>query len=477
MAEIALKERCLRIKLVYYGGALCGKTTNLQQLHQQMPAPCRSELVSVNSFQDRTVLFDTLPLRAIGPRGFDVRVQLVAVPGQAVYALSRRVALKGADGVVFVANSAADRRAENVNSLRELRSYLQQHSLSLDAIPLALQYNKRDLPSVMTLAAMEADLNPRHAPFWLAVASRGDGVVETFRSILLRTARDVFRRYPILRCEDDATVEEWVAQAMVALFPSEPRTAPALAAADAPTQSSEVAIPAESDTRVLHVSPTSGRSGNAESGLPTEAGMAEAYADACTQLARAYGETAEERSRLNSRLADVRRALYVTEDPLTPSADTWLPRMLSCLAEAAEAAHASFVGWAKSGPRLSVLPPLRQDPLASNPWGLKVIETLQGAGAAQLWDAAERPDLRSLMSSGTHAFAAVAAVPMTCAGRTRGVALLYFLEGDRLPGQPELEHLTMMGALFAPSLHLALMADAARQRPRQSRPLAEAIAV
>lgn len=462
MAEIALKERCLRIKLVYYGGALGGKTTNLQHLHQRMPAHRRGELLSVNSFQDRTVLFDTLPLRAVGPRGFEVRVQLVSVPGQAVYALSRRVALRGADGVVFVANSATDRRAENVGSLRELRGYLQQHGLSLDSLPLVLQYNKRDLPSVMAPATMNADLNTGQVPFFSAVASRGEGVLETFRSILLRTVRDVFRRYPILQCEDEALASAWVAQAMAALFPPEP---------------SAEAVPDESEARVMHVAPSHERDGSAESGLPTAAGMAEAYADACSQLSRAYGDAVQERAQLSGRLGDLRRALEVARDPLSTSAEAWLPRMLSTLAEAAEAAHASFVGWSKGGPQLALLPPLPEEPLAGNPWGRTLIETLQGARAAQLWEGSDRPDLRGLLEGGAYRFGAVAVVPFSCAGRTRGVALLYFVEGDRLPAQADLDHLTMLGAAFAPALHLALLAGAARQRPRVERQGLHAVAV
>ena len=450
MAEIALKERCLRIKLIYYGGALCGKTTNLQQLHQRMADSSRSELVSVNSFQDRTVLFDTLPVRAVGPRGFDVRVQMVAVPGQAVYSLSRRVALKGADGVVFVANSASDRRAENLGSLRELRANLQAHGLSLDSIPLVFQYNKRDLPAVMAPATMNTDLNAGHDPFFGAVANRGEGVLETFRAILLRTVRDVFRRYPILRCEDAATAGAWVEQAMASLFPN---LAPGAAASQA-------------QRHTVHVSPAAGRDGEAESGLPTDAGLAEAYADACAQMTRAYGEVADERSRLRSRLEDVRRAMEVTQDPLTLPADAWLPRLLSCLAEAAEAAHASFLGWNKQGPRTALLPPLDHDPLIDNPWGQKMVEALQGVDTAQLWEAGERPDLQGILIAGPHPFVAVAAVPMACAGRTRGVALLYFLQDDPLPSRDDLQHLTMLGAIFAPALHLALMAAAARQRPR-----------
>lgn len=450
MAEITLKERCLRIKLVYYGGALCGKTTNLVQLHRRMSEGSRSELVSVNSFQDRTVLFDTLPLRAVGPRGFDVRVQVVAVPGQAVYALSRRVALKGADGVVFVANSASDRRAENVGSLRELRSNLEPHGLSLDTIPFVVQYNKRDLPAVMAPAAMNADLNAGHAPYFLAVANRGEGVLETFRAILQRTVRDVFRRYPILRCEDAATAEAWVEQAMRSLFP--------------PLATGTAA--AEAHRHLVQVSPAAGRDGEAESGLPSDAGLAEAYADACAQMTRAYGEVADERGRLSGRLEDMRRALDVAQDPLTLPADAWLPRILSCLAEAAEAAHASFLGWNKQGRRTALLPPLDRDPLVDNAWGHKMVETLQGTASAQLWEAGERPDLQGILAGAPHRFVAVAAVPMACAGRTRGVALLYFVQGDRLPSQADLQHLTMLGALFAPALHLALMADAARQRPR-----------
>ena len=120
MVELNHRQRTIKIKIVYYGPAVGGKTTNLQVLHQKVEPQHRGEMVSINSAQDRTLLFDLLPVKASGFRGFDLRLQVLAVPGQALYAATRRLVLKGADSLVFVANSAADRWEENVQSFREM---------------------------------------------------------------------------------------------------------------------------------------------------------------------------------------------------------------------------------------------------------------------------------------------------------------------------------------------------------------------
>src|SRR3990172_8122549 len=187
MAEISPKDKTIRIKIIYYGPALGGKTTNLRVLHRRAAQSRRGEMWSVNSFQDRTILFDLLPIQAVGPRGFDVRVQLLAVPGQAMYAASRRAALRGADGLVFVANSATDRLDENIRSMREMNRYLLELQLDPQRIPLVLQYNKRDHPKVLPLPDLDRALNERGQTAVPAVAIGGQGVVETLADILGRT--------------------------------------------------------------------------------------------------------------------------------------------------------------------------------------------------------------------------------------------------------------------------------------------------
>src|SRR5262245_16139824 len=184
MVELNHRERTIKVKIVYYGPPLGGKTTNLQVLHQHALAARRGEMVSINSAQDRTILFDMLPMKAAGFRGFDLRLQVLAVPGQGIYAATRRLVLKGADAIVFVANSAADRWDENVQSFREMTGNLLDHQLDPASLPLVIQYNKRDLPEVTPLDFMDRTLNARGVASLPAVAIRGEGVLETFSAIL-----------------------------------------------------------------------------------------------------------------------------------------------------------------------------------------------------------------------------------------------------------------------------------------------------
>src|SRR5512139_2469046 len=218
MVELNHRERTIKVKLVYYGPPVGGKTTNLQILHRTADAQRRGEMISVNSAQDRTILFDLLPLKTTGFRGFDLRLQVLAVPGQAMYSATRRLALKGADSLVFVANSALDRWEENIQSYREMTQNLQSHHLDPAAMPLVFQYNKRDLPQVLEIEALDRALNGRKADVVPAVAVRGEGVLETFGTILARTVQDLASRYAILDVKEGAPSRQWAEQALMELF-------------------------------------------------------------------------------------------------------------------------------------------------------------------------------------------------------------------------------------------------------------------
>src|SRR5512141_1234022 len=180
MVELNHRDRTIKVKIVYYGPPVGGKTTNLQVLHQHALTARRGEMISINSAQDRTILFDLLPLKTQGFRGFDLRLQVLAVPGQAMYATTRRLVLKGADSLVFVANSALDRWDENIQSYREMTQNLLSHHLDPEQMPLVFQYNKRDLPQGLGTEALDRARNARHAETIPAVAIRGEGVLETF---------------------------------------------------------------------------------------------------------------------------------------------------------------------------------------------------------------------------------------------------------------------------------------------------------
>ena len=170
-------------KIVYYGPGLCGKTTNLQFIYKKTNPQARGKMISLATETDRTLFFDFLPLSLGDIRGFKTRFHLYTVPGQVFYDASRKLILKGVDGVVFVADSQVERMEANIESLDNLRLNLQEQGYDLDQIPLVLQWNKWDLPNVAPVEEMQAALNPRNVPAFEAVAPDGTGVFETLKAI------------------------------------------------------------------------------------------------------------------------------------------------------------------------------------------------------------------------------------------------------------------------------------------------------
>jgi hypothetical protein len=228
LVEISHRERIVRAKIIYYGPAAGGKTTNLVVLHQRADPKRRGEMVSVNSTQDRTILLDLLPMKTPAFRGYELRFQVIAVPGQRMYAASRNLLLNGADSVVFVANSAADRWEETLSSLREMNQNLLAHGLDPTTIPLVHQYNKRDLPEVTPLEAMDRTLNARRTASFPAVAIREDGVLETFAAALKLTMEHITNKFKLgAGVRNARSIEEWTAESMRAMFDWSPSPAAA----------------------------------------------------------------------------------------------------------------------------------------------------------------------------------------------------------------------------------------------------------
>lgn len=448
MAEISPKDKAIRVKIIYYGPALGGKTTNLRVLHKRADRSRRGEMWSVNSFQDRTILFDLLPIQAVGPRGFDVRIQLLAVPGQAMYSASRRTALRGADGLVFVANSAEDRLEENVRSLREMNRYLLEHQVDPERIPLVLQYNKRDLPRVLALPDLDRALNERSQAAVPAVAVNGQGVVETLADILGRTILDVARRYRSLELSDQTAAFAWAQSVVLSIFGAEAR-GPDTAAPPAPN----VQVPAVAP-RIIRVavpeSPTNDTDG--------EHRTAEAYAEACASLAEALTEATEARDQGRSRLAEVGRAVEVANNWSPADLAGSIRRMLSCFAEAAEAAHASFVVWReRGGSELVRLPPFEADPLTASALGNGYLVRAAARGVPFAEEAQDNLDLKAILENSRPPLTGLVVVPVRLPSRLLGLALLYFTEDDRIPGEDLLQHLSLLSAVFVTPVALALM--------------------
>jgi mutual gliding-motility protein MglA len=176
----------LQIKIVYYGPALCGKTTNLEKVHANVQsAQEKGKLVSLATQSDRTLFFDFLPVEAMAIKGFKTKFQLYTVPGQVIYNTTRQLVLRGVDGIIFVADSQFDKMAENVESFSNLEDNLRGAKLDLADIPYVLQYNKRDLPNVAPVEYMEYLLNNREirVPAFEASAAKCEGVFETLNAI------------------------------------------------------------------------------------------------------------------------------------------------------------------------------------------------------------------------------------------------------------------------------------------------------
>ena len=183
MSFINYASREINCKIVYYGPGLCGKTTNLQHVYQKTAPDAKGKMISLATETERTLFFDFLPLALGEIRGFKTRFHLYTVPGQVFYDASRKLILKGVDGVVFVADSQEERLDANIESMDNLRINLEEQGYDLDKIPFVIQYNKCDLPNVSPLEELRALLNPRSVPEFQACATTGEGVFETLKAV------------------------------------------------------------------------------------------------------------------------------------------------------------------------------------------------------------------------------------------------------------------------------------------------------
>ena len=183
MSFINYSSREINCKIVYYGPGLCGKTTNLQYIYDKTNPQAKGKLISLATETDRTLFFDFLPLELGTVRGFKTRFHLYTVPGQVFYDASRKLILKGVDGVIFVADSQNERMDANLESVDNLQVNLKSQGYDLTTIPYVLQLNKRDLPNVATVEEMRRLLVKKNEPTFEAVASKGTGVFETLKGV------------------------------------------------------------------------------------------------------------------------------------------------------------------------------------------------------------------------------------------------------------------------------------------------------
>jgi signal recognition particle receptor subunit beta len=219
MVQFNFSERTIKAKVVYYGPPQSGKTTNLEQIHRISDPEGANRLISLNTAQDRTLFFDLLPFSLGAVSGYDFKIQLYTVPGQVQYNATRRVVLAGADAVVFVADSQRSMLKENASAFENMKVNLLANRLVPEKVPLVLQYNKQDLPDALSRAELERALNPWGRKAVPAVAARGDGVMDTFVSVVQDMLAAIALKYNLKeKGLDPATVPDIVAQAFQSLL-------------------------------------------------------------------------------------------------------------------------------------------------------------------------------------------------------------------------------------------------------------------
>ena len=191
MSLINYSSREINVKVVYYGPGLCGKTTNIQYIYDKVSPDTKGKLITLATEMDRTLFFDFLPLELGKVKGFRTRFHLYTVPGQVYYDASRKLILRGVDGIVFVADSQRSRYDANIESVYNLHENLAYYNLKLEDIPFAIQYNKRDLPDIISVSDLEQELNPQNYPSFEAIAVKGEGVFDTLKAVAKAVLRNL----------------------------------------------------------------------------------------------------------------------------------------------------------------------------------------------------------------------------------------------------------------------------------------------
>jgi hypothetical protein len=194
-----LKDKVVQVKIVYYGPGRCGKTTNLEYINRKFREQIQSEMVSLKTHGDRTLFFDFLPFHMGQIKGYDIKIQLYTVPGQVKYNATRKLVLKGVDGIVFVADAMEKQREKNIRSLNQLHENLQSYKESIFKIPLVMQYNKVDLKDhgipVLPISVLQQDLNSRlQVPYFEASAITGYNVAATLKKIISSTVVSIQKK-------------------------------------------------------------------------------------------------------------------------------------------------------------------------------------------------------------------------------------------------------------------------------------------
>jgi mutual gliding-motility protein MglA len=211
MVYIDVQHREVTLKLVYYGPALSGKTTNLQQLHDAMQGRTATDLITLNTRDDRTLFFDLLPIDLVARGGIRIKIKLFTVPGQVIHNTTRKIVLQGADGVAFIADSRVSETRSNNESFANLRQNLRENGIAADDIALVIQFNKRDLEGIRSDEEVDRIAAKGSEPVYRATAVAGQGVVETFTGLASLTWTKLERKYD-LRQKFGVTHEDFMEQ-------------------------------------------------------------------------------------------------------------------------------------------------------------------------------------------------------------------------------------------------------------------------
>jgi signal recognition particle receptor subunit beta len=338
----ATKE--LTAKIVYYGPGLGGKTTNLQLLHDRLDPHTVGKLVTLSTQTDRTIYFDMLPVELGEIKGYKIRFQLATVPGQTAFNETRKVVLRGADGIVFVADSRWAMLPKNLESWQNLKDNLKENGASFETIPIVVQYNKRDLTDVLSVEAMQEALGLSSYPFVEAVASAGRGITETFKLVSKLTFVDLLRRLQGRKPEEAAVAP---ARPPLALVPApaeeaRPGEADAVASAEASdTPAAAIdenarAVPAEPAATAPSSPPVEDRWAGLEKGLAEISELLAQETEERTRLAQAAAESKQ-------RLADLENRLE-TEEQARRAAEKVTDAALASLSARAEKLYQEIAG-------------------------------------------------------------------------------------------------------------------------------------
>jgi signal transduction histidine kinase/signal recognition particle receptor subunit beta len=360
MSLINVRDKTIQAKIVYYGTALSGKTTSLKHVHRVIDPDRRVELVSLNTEGDRTFFFDFLPIPLGAVAGYQVKLQAFTVPGQVKYNLTRRYVLRGADAVIFVADSSPQAFEDNLRSLATLGENLVANGLDPERTPLLLQYNKRDVPGAVAVERLREALNRRGAPEALTTATSGEGVFEAFSSICSAVTTALAREYRIGDPREASASVERRLDAMLARWQSHAEAEAAAAAENASAEGGLGAIEPMAQTSVIEVSSA------AVPDIPDAETLLEHAVQTNIESARLVTELAETRRRLADHVRHL-AALHATGVVLSSELDTdrLLDRVLAAALRTVEAELGSVLLVAPGGAlRPKLVHGLADDPVA-----------------------------------------------------------------------------------------------------------------